>query len=81
MNAVQCLRTLVAILCIAAILAGAWNPTSVGLLCAILIPGAICFRFVSQNAGKRRRTRAAHPQLESLLSVLSSRAPPIASFA
>ena len=81
MNAVQYLRTVVAILCIAAILAGTWNPTSAGLLCALLIPAAICFRFVSQNAGNRRRTRAPHPRLASLVSVLSTRAPPVASFA
>lgn len=78
---VQRLRIFVAILCVAVLLAAAWNSPSLGLLCAILTPTGAWIGFVLKKAAVRRRTRAGYPQLISLVSVLSTRAPPVASFA
>ena len=66
MNAVQYLRTFVAILCLAAILVGHWNPTSAGLLCAAPDTGRRLFwlRFVKTPATVAG-PRAPHPRLVS----------------
>ena len=66
------LRSIVVILCLAAILAAAWNPAA---FVAVLVPIAIWIGFVSSRR-EVRRTANLRPQLLPFLSILPARAPP-----
>lgn len=69
-------RRFVAILCLAAILVVAWNPTSFGLLYAVLLPVGIWIGFVS-HWSDRLRMQAPRPRFLPPLARISPRAPPV----